>query len=99
MDSFRERLEHWMTVRNIKAKPLSKKAGLNETMIRDLLKRTTNPGLDTVAKLCAALEIYPHDLVPEIRALYPPEALKLLNKFFNIQEEKRAIEKEFGKSD
>lgn len=94
MDSLQDRLQHWMKVRDIKSKPLSKKAGLHETYVRDVLDRTANPGLDKIAKLCAALDIYPHDLVPEITELYPPEALKLLNRLTQIREEQRSLKKD-----
>ena len=96
MDSFRENLIYWMDVRGIKAKPLSLKAGLHETYIRDVLERTSTPGLDKVAQICAALEIFPHQLVPEIKKLYPPEALDLLDQFFAIQENKRQINQQMN---
>lgn len=93
MDSFRNRLKHWMKIRGIKAKTLSKKAGLHETYVRDALKRTEAPNLVNIAKLCKALDIYPHDLVPEIREIYPPDAVELLEELSQIRERKREINK------
>lgn len=97
MESLQDRLQYWMDIRKTNPKRLSKDAGLHSTYIRDVMQRTASPGLDKIAKICRALKIYPHDLVPEIRELYPPEALKLLEKFFKIEEERRNIEAEFGK--
>lgn len=94
MDSFRERLEHWMVVRGTNPKRLSKDASLHETAVRDILKRTESPGIDRVAKICLALDIYPHELVPEFAELYPPKAIELMGKLIKIREEQRSLKKE-----
>lgn len=91
MDSLQERLEYWMKIRNTNPKRLSRDAGLHETYIRDVLKRTANPGLDKIAKICRALDIRPHDLVPEIRDFYPPDVLDYMEDFFALEEKKKAI--------
>jgi hypothetical protein len=96
MESFRDRLSFWMGERGIKAKPLSLKAGLHETYVRDIMQRTQTPGLDKVAMLAEALDIYPHDLVPEIRQCYPPEALALLDELSEIREKKRHVSSKLG---
>jgi transcriptional regulator with XRE-family HTH domain len=55
--AIRETLQRAMDRRGIKAKPLAIAAGLNETAVRDVLKRSDNPRVGTLLKLADALEM------------------------------------------
>ena len=55
IDAIRKALAVRMERTGLKAKQLSKKAGLNETAVRDLMDRVTEPRLGTLIKLANAL--------------------------------------------
>lgn len=58
MDSlWKSRLEKAISDKGEKFKPLSIRAGLNETFLRDLFKKNKEPSVDNLAKLCDALRI------------------------------------------
>ncbi|KKC27311.1 LexA family protein [Sphingomonas sp. SRS2] len=64
--NIRERITYWMEVRGLTQKALALKAGLGETAVRDILKRseTTDIRLGTLEKLADALGISVLDLLP-----------------------------------
>lgn len=55
--AIRERLQAAMERKGIKAKPLALAAGLNETAVRDVLKRSENPGVGTLLKIADVLDV------------------------------------------
>lgn len=57
LKTVRENLRRYMAVRGISAKPLSKKAGLGETAVRDIMESKDGPRIGTLIKLADALEI------------------------------------------
>ena len=60
----KEALRRLMERRGIKAKPLSKKAGLGETFVRDLFERETQDlKLGNLRKLAGALDVSIEDLI------------------------------------
>lgn len=98
MKTLKENLTFLMTKRGLNPKSLSKAAGLNETYVRDILiEKMKMPGMDKLAKLCKALEVMPHELMPELRDLYPTDALEILAKVSAKQEQQREIKKEISK--
>ena len=50
-------IEAEMTKKGFSRRSLSKAADLSESAVRDLLTRTTNPGIDTLRKVAEALEL------------------------------------------
>lgn len=58
----KKNIEYLMKKKGFNMKSLSLAAGLNETAIRDLLKRTNNPSYQTINKLSKFLEIDPYSL-------------------------------------
>lgn len=52
-----ERLKKVMDERDLSAKPLSVAAGLNETYIRDLFKKGTEPTIGKLSKIAEALDL------------------------------------------
>jgi DNA-binding Xre family transcriptional regulator len=75
MDNFKTRLESYMIKRGLNPTSLSKKANLNGTAVRDMLKHRgmPDPRVSTLAKLCQALDVPPHVLSPALSKFYPPE--------------------------
>lgn len=55
--SIREAIEREMASKGFSRRSLSKAAELSESAVRDLLTRTTNPGIDTLRKVAEALEM------------------------------------------
>ena len=73
MNTLRANLARAMAERNIQAKPLSKKAGLGETAVRDLLDPAKTQGvrLRTIINVANALDMTPGALLG-IEASAPP---------------------------
>lgn len=57
LNAFREALQRAMIRKGIKAKRLSKVAGLGETAVRDILDKGVEPRVGTLIKIADALEI------------------------------------------
>lgn len=57
IQEIRKAIQAAMDRRGIKAKPLAKAAGLNETAVRDILQRSDNPGIGTLLKIADVLEV------------------------------------------
>jgi len=57
LSAFREALQRVMLAKGIKAKRLSKVAGLGETAVRDILDKGVEPRVGTLIKIADALEI------------------------------------------
>lgn len=57
INTIRDSLQRAMERRGIGAKPLARAAGLNETAVRDVLKRSDNPGIGTLLKIADALDV------------------------------------------
>lgn len=71
-----KQIEKRMKVLGLNAKSLSKKAGLNDTAIRDIVEgRSKNPRHDTVQKIARALGCTASDLLGERPALAPSRAM------------------------
>ena len=70
-DTFKSRLKFYMDLNKLNPTSLSRKAGLNVTAVRDILKHdgTPNPRIDTFVKICAALGINPIQLSPDLETL------------------------------
>ncbi|MBR9766001.1 MAG: helix-turn-helix domain-containing protein [Rhodobacteraceae bacterium] len=67
--TFSTNLKEQMRRRGLGMAQLSRKAGLNETAVYDILKqRTESPRLNTIAKIAGALEISAADLLKPSRA-------------------------------
>jgi DNA-binding Xre family transcriptional regulator len=62
IDIIRAALRREMARAQIKAKPLSKAAGLSESAVRDLLGKVDDPKIGTLLKLAAHLQIPPGQL-------------------------------------
>lgn len=54
-DDARQRLKEEMEAAGFKMKPLSKKAGVNETFMRDVLVNGVTPQVDNLRKVCAVI--------------------------------------------
>ena len=63
INMLRESLQKAMDRKGIKAKPLAILAGVNETAVRDILKRSENPGVGTLLKIADVLEMSPSDML------------------------------------
>jgi len=57
IDEIRRRIEAEMAAKGFSRRSLSKKAGVGQTSVRDLLERTDNPGIGTLFKIAEALEL------------------------------------------
>jgi phage repressor protein C with HTH and peptisase S24 domain len=57
IEAIRATLQKAMDRQGIKAKPLALAAGLNETAVRDVLKRSRNPGIGTLLAIADVLEV------------------------------------------
>lgn len=57
IQAIRALIETEMKKKGFSQRSLSSAAGLSESAIRDLLKRTSNPGIDTLRKVAEALEM------------------------------------------
>jgi transcriptional regulator with XRE-family HTH domain len=55
--AIREAIEREMKTKGFSGRSLSKKAGLSESAVRDILKKTDNPGLGTLYKIAEAMHI------------------------------------------
>jgi transcriptional regulator with XRE-family HTH domain len=60
---FRANLAREMKRKGIKAKPLSKAAGLNESAVRDLMGKVDDPRIGTILSLAAALGVSHETLI------------------------------------
>ena len=87
MDSFKTRLEFYMIRAGLNPTRLSRKARLNTTAVRDMLKHSgaPDPRVSTLAKLCHALGVPPHVLSPELSKLYSQSQRQLLAQTGNMQ--------------
>lgn len=94
MDSHRQAIEFYLEKRKLKKKRVSLDAGLNETALRDMLGRSSDPRLSTIIALCERMRVLPHALFPELVALYPPEAKKILDRLERNYERQLDILKE-----
>ncbi len=72
MDNFKARLKFYMRERGLNPTSLSRKAQLNQTAVRDILKTegSPNPTIGTFIKLCVALNVTPCQLSPDLEKLY-----------------------------
>lgn len=60
IEGVRSRIIAAMAAQQIRAAPLAKRAGLNESAVRDILRgRSLNPGIVTMRKIADALEVRP----------------------------------------
>ena len=77
---------------------LSRKAGLNQTAVRDILahKGVADLRMSTFVKLCHALDIAPHMLSPALSKLYSPSQRKFLAEISNQDEKYYREQKETG---
>jgi phage repressor protein C with HTH and peptisase S24 domain len=57
IDAIRESIEREMKAKGFSGRSLSRKAGLSESAVRDILGKTENPGLGTLYKIAEALHI------------------------------------------
>lgn len=55
--AIREAIEREMKLKGFSRRSLSTAAGLSESAVRDLLTRTSNPGIDTLRKVAEAMEM------------------------------------------
>jgi hypothetical protein len=96
MDTFKTRLEFHMARAGLNPTSLSRKAGLNTTGVRDILKHkgAADPRMSTFIKLCVALEVAPHVLSPELLNLYPPGQRRLLAEAGNQDEKDHQVQDE-----
>ena len=63
IDTLTDRLRIVMRDYNVKAAPLARRASLNESAVRDILRgRSKNPGIVTLAKIAGVLELRPSAL-------------------------------------
>lgn len=62
IQAIREKIVMEMEAKGFSKRRLSTAAGLSQTLIRDLLERTQNPGIGTLHKIAEALEIPFDDL-------------------------------------
>jgi len=62
----REALERHMDRRNLRGKPLSKAAGLNENAVRDLMNKVDDPRIGTLLALAHALQVSPSTLLGDV---------------------------------
>ena len=94
MDSFKSRLLFYMIKAGFNPTSLAKRAGLNTTAIRDILKHpgTPNPRIDTFIKLCTALDLEPHQLSLDFANLYSARHLELLESIEKTTEMTAKIE-------
>ncbi|MEO1291975.1 MAG: helix-turn-helix transcriptional regulator [Pseudomonadota bacterium] len=66
MDRLNQRLRELMAESGIKAAPLARKANLNESAVRDILRgRSKNPGIVTLQRIANVLGLRPSDLYEE----------------------------------
>lgn len=87
-----ENLTFYMQERGFTQKGLAIKAGLNETYVRDILKgNMENPSLPKLLKLCKALDVLPHDLMPEMKEFYPPEMVDAMEEMTRLLEAQRSV--------
>jgi hypothetical protein len=72
MNTFKKRLEFYMIKEKFNPTSLSRAAGLNITAVRDILahKGDPNTGINTLIKLCRALNVTLHQLHPAVENLY-----------------------------
>lgn len=68
--AIRERIEQEMSAKGFSRRSLSSAAGLSESAVRDVLDRTTNPGIGTLEKIAEALEL-PIDALTGAQSLTP----------------------------
>ncbi len=80
---------------------LSKKASLNVTAVRDILKHegTPNPRIDTFFKLCRALSVNPYNLFPAFRELFSHRLRRLLDKAEKLDERDQQLLEEKSQKD
>ncbi len=57
MNEIRSRILAAMAENGMSRRELSERAGLGESAVRDLLTRTENPGILTLAKICDVLDL------------------------------------------
>jgi DNA-binding Xre family transcriptional regulator len=57
MSDFTETLEWWIARRDLNPTRLATLAGLDKTMVRQIIVQDRTPRLDTVQKLCEALDV------------------------------------------
>jgi len=60
--AIRAALESHMARKGISGRDLSREAGLNETAVRDLLNKVTDPRIGTLCRLAKALDVSPETL-------------------------------------
>ncbi len=96
MDNFKTRLQFYMIKAGFNPTSLAKRAGLNTTAIRDILKHpgTPNPRIDTFIKLCAALGLEPHQLSLDFANLYSARHLELLQSIDESSERNKKLGKD-----
>jgi transcriptional regulator with XRE-family HTH domain len=99
MDNFKTRLKFYMGKAGMNPTSLSRKAGLNATAVRDILKHSAvpNPRIDTFIKLCHALNVGPHQLSPDFMKLYSPRQLELLDEISELNERDAQLRQEIIK--
>ena len=85
-DTFKKRLEFYMIKKGFNPTSLSRKARLNVTAVRDILKHSGNPNprIDTFAKLCHALGVSPYHLSPDFEKLYSARQRYLLDEISGL---------------
>lgn len=57
IQAIRDLIEREMLAKGFSRRSLSGKAGLSQTAVRDVLERTTNPGIGTLYRIAEALQI------------------------------------------
>lgn len=60
--AIRRAIKAAMDSKDLSARALSKRAGLSETGVRDILERVENPGIGTLYKIAEALDIPPESI-------------------------------------
>jgi transcriptional regulator with XRE-family HTH domain len=86
-----------MAERKIGQKELAKRAGVNETYVRDILKgRSRNPQAAKLARVAAALDCEIHDLMPDPAAMpgelvRDPAELLLLTTWRQLTDQDREM--------
>mgnify|MGYP002655368666 FL=1 len=63
VNEVRSRILAAMSEKGMSRRMLSERAGLGESAVRDLLTRTENPGVATLARICEALDLSLADLL------------------------------------
>lgn len=80
MDNIGERVQYYRELSGLKKVELAKKVGVDPSQITKIENNSSNPALDTLFKICHALDVTPAEFFSFTREELTPEQKELLKQ-------------------